>query len=465
MSLKSVILFVVICLSFWATEAAGAILTVTTLADTDDGSCDAHCSLREAVRAAAVVNTVAATDTIIFAQNLRGGRIQLANTLVIDKRLNIDGPNKRRITLEGNDTFRIIEARATGIFIDGLIIRNGRAADDNGGGIYSRGVLTLTNVAILNNTALRGGGIYAEGGGNLFIIDSSVAGNTATGDAGAGGIDMYRVLNFQIINSTVSGNRSLSVVDGVGGIRAYESDGSITNSTVVYNSSNGTNIISTGGYVGVGGGLSRMMSNTIIAANTGLIRNIYGSISGQHCLIGNSGAFTNGFNGNIVGTADNPIDPQLAPLTENGGGLPTHALLPTSPALNAGSNERALDRRGSPLTVDQRGYNRIVDSTVDMGAYEFNSQPVVINSLITGRITDASGRGVSRALVTLRDADGEIKTVPTNPFGFYRLANVPNGSYTIEAKHKSHAFPPQNLLAEESTEYANFAPVAQSILR
>ena len=48
------------------------------------------------------------------------------------------------------------------------------------------------------------------------------------------------------------------------------------------------------------------------------------------------------------------------------------ALLPGSPAINAGSNALAVDANGNPLITDQRGiaFPRIVNGTVDIGAYE-----------------------------------------------------------------------------------------------
>ena len=64
---------------------------------------------------------------------------------------------------------------------------------------------------------------------------------------------------------------------------------------------------------------------------------------------------------------------KLGALTDNGGYTKTHALLDGSPALNNGSNSRAVDQGGSPLATDQRGDIRIVDTTVDVGAYEGSS--------------------------------------------------------------------------------------------
>jgi hypothetical protein len=59
------------------------------------------------------------------------------------------------------------------------------------------------------------------------------------------------------------------------------------------------------------------------------------------------------------------VDPLLGPLGSNGGPTRTHALLPGSIAINAGSNPLGL-------TTDQRGtgFPRVSGSAADMGAYE-----------------------------------------------------------------------------------------------
>jgi CSLREA domain-containing protein len=440
--------------SAFTVSVSAAVLTVTTLADTDDSVCDANCSFRDAIAAAAP------GDTIIFARDLRGGTIQLVRTLTVNKFIKVDGPNRRRITLKGDETFRIIESHGN-LWIDGLIIRDGNAGAGDGGGILATGTLNLTNVGIVNNSAQHGGGIFITGG-TLILADSLVAGNTASGDGAGGGVDAYLHTFVRINNSTISGNASLSTGDGAGGVRLYDPEpgGSLlVSSTIAFNTSNGTSITSAGG-IAILGIPPGQVINTILAKNTGVNNpDHYKGFGAINCLIGityPTSGITNGVNGNIVGSAAAPAEPLLAPLSDNGG-LQTHALLTGSPAIDSGNNDRAEDRLGNPLLVDQRGFVRVINSIVDMGSYELGSQPLVRTSEIQGRVVTASGLGISGAHVELRDAGGNTRHAITNPFGFFRFVDViADQSYSLICSGKRSAFPEQTVLIEETTEYINF---------
>jgi hypothetical protein len=121
---------------------------------------------------------------------------------------------------------------------------------------------------------------------------------------------------------------------------------------------------------------SPVLHNTLIAANfrgaTGTTRDdVYGFLNpgGDYNLIGDGTGMTgltNGVNENLVGSAAAPIDPVLGPLQDNGGPTPTHALLPGSPAIDAGDNT------GAPMW-DQRGpgFPRIIHGVIDIGAFEY----------------------------------------------------------------------------------------------
>jgi len=64
-------------------------------------------------------------------------------------------------------------------------------------------------------------------------------------------------------------------------------------------------------------------------------------------------------------------DPLIAPLADNGGATFTHALLPGSPAVDAGSNVADLefDQRGT-------GYPRQMGHATDIGAFEVYADPI-----------------------------------------------------------------------------------------
>ena len=117
-----------------------------------------------------------------------------------------------------------------------------------------------------------------------------------------------------------------------------------------------------------------------------------------HSLIGDNtstelaDAQTPDANGNLIGTTPSPIDPLLGPLQDNGGPTLTHALLPGSPAINAGSNPERFrfDQRGS-------GFQRVIGSAPDMGAWELQETFLTVNSELDNIIP---GDG----LVTLREA-------------------------------------------------------------
>jgi hypothetical protein len=84
-------------------------------------------------------------------------------------------------------------------------------------------------------------------------------------------------------------------------------------------------------------------------------------VSGSFNLIGNpAGGLVNGANGNLVG-----VNPELGPLASNGGPTQTIVPLPGSPAIDHGSNAFV-----TPGETDQRGFPRIANGTVDIGAVE-----------------------------------------------------------------------------------------------
>jgi hypothetical protein len=62
---------------------------------------------------------------------------------------------------------------------------------------------------------------------------------------------------------------------------------------------------------------------------------------------------------------------------------------------------------------------------------------------VSGRVTDANGRGIPNVIVSARTDGSEVKTAMTNSFGYYQLSNLSSGrNYVLEASSKRYMFAP-----------------------
>jgi predicted outer membrane repeat protein len=196
----------------WANNSSGIII-VSSEAVSGGGS------LREAIGDA---DTNPGIDTIVFAPSVH--EIALSSQLEIESDLVIDGPGASRLTISGNDVDRVMNVEGATLSLIDVTITDGNVAG-NGGGINSLDSnLTLERVTVSNNFVDEGsgGGIYAENG-TLFILESTIDGNTA-GD----GIDAINA-DVSILSSTISNNGG-----GYGGMY-FSGDGNtllIANSTI-----------------------------------------------------------------------------------------------------------------------------------------------------------------------------------------------------------------------------------------
>ena len=230
------------------------------------------------------------------------------------------------------------------------------------GGIYNTGMLTITGSTISDNRTDNPGhfGAYGGGivnGGTMTIQDSTISGNTALGgdlDGGYGGGISGN--NNTIINSTIAGNSALHGGGVAGG-------GNIAHTTFSTNSA-----IRDGGALYLTSQLE--LGNTILKAGA----------SGAN-IFNNGGSFiTHGYNvcsddgsGFLNGPGDQiNTDPMLGPLQDNGGPTLTHALLPGSPAIDAGDPNFA-----PPPKYDQRGpgFVRVFNGRIDVGSFEVQPTP------------------------------------------------------------------------------------------
>jgi CSLREA domain-containing protein len=251
-------------------EAAVDTITVTSLADPGDGDCASNgCTMREAI-SQADDGDATDIDKIVFQSGLSGA-ITLNGTQLplIDEPLYIDGPGAGTLTVDGNDSSRILDIHAPfheDVKIEGLALTGG-LADQGGairslpGGIVFEGAdLTIKNSMVSGSHAENGGGVYAFGG-KATITNSWIHGNVAQTDGG--GALVASIQGSVIENSIISGNEATNG----GGIRTSADSGFYSASVSIEEST-----ISDNQATGDGGGVSSV-GNAHIQGST---------ISGNH---------------------------------------------------------------------------------------------------------------------------------------------------------------------------------------
>ncbi len=255
----------------------------------------------------------------------------------------------------------------SGIFNEGdltaddcAIVGNSMQPDSAGGGIYNvAGTLVLRNCSVSDNFALDGGGIWNSA--QLAMTNCTLCRNRATysnGPIQGGGLRNSG--SAVLLNTTVSGNSALGSGGGILNLGKLL----LLSSTIVSNVTQQD----FGAPPADGGGVFNsdtfQTENSLFAGNTAATQgpDIYGNLDSLgHNLILDVNGWTNvsATAGDLVG-----IDPQLGPLQDNGGPGWTHALLPRSPAVDAG------DTSSSP-PEDERGVHRPQGLAADIGAFEF----------------------------------------------------------------------------------------------
>lgn len=89
--------------------------------------------------------------------------------------------------------------------------------------------------------------------------------------------------------------------------------------------------------------------------------------------------------------------------------------------------------------------NAAADTGSISGGWALTVTPSVVTSApanLSGRVTDANGRGISNVRITIADTvSGESRFITTNPFGFYNLSDLETGAaYILTAEHKRYTF-------------------------
>lgn len=223
--------------------------------------------------------TIAEIDVTLSRLTLTGGDTSTAFE---------GGPNLNGGAISNHENLSVLHSTITGnaagrgggisnegsLNLDSSTIVQNRARNSSGGGLRNIGDATIARTLIANNEAAFGGGIFNFSDANLFLLSSTISGNSSRGLQNYG--------SAHITGSTITNNYAFTG----SGIATFSSAETVT------------------------------ISSSIVAGNLGPGSEIVGGFSESESIIGG--------------------DPRLGSLADNGGPTQTHALLPGSPALGAG---------------------------------------------------------------------------------------------------------------------------------
>src|SRR6056297_317818 len=312
----------------------------------------------------------------------------------------------------------------------------------NNGSTYG-GALTLcysasgTNLKVdscifRGNSGTEGGAFCVNGPSNTktsfskcTFADNSVSFFDMISDAGsaifANGASVDSNL-IEVQNCTIANNTGSSAIDARFGARLKISNCTISDNQggiILYNYPSGP------------GSADVSMKNSIISGNgsdlwiaedAGIIRS-YG-----FNIIENSNDVT-------ITTMENEgtnifgVDPLLEAIDDNAGFNLTMALLPDSPAIDAGSS---TDIDGTVVSFDQRGVSRPQGDYNDIGAYE--------RELVSYSITTTVTAGGNIDPVSADVPEGADQTFTVTPYDGYILSDLLDGEESVSADMDGNDF-------------------------
>ena len=346
------------------------------------------------------------------------------------------------------------------IAIDNTQFENNQAQDGGAIALLSNGTSSIDRSTFYSNDATNAGGaIRLDNTHNLILTNSTFYENSTQGDGGAVRITGIAPGNSTFKNSTFTRNSA----DGEGGGFSIS-----TNSTVNIDSStiaNNTAGDRSGG-ISIGAGKRPTLRRSIVSGSMATASNqdVFGDFtSGGYNLVQDRGSSS----GYVVLDKSDGLDPLLGALADNGGGLLTMALLPGSPAIEAGGPVGAaeLDQRGAPNFgfKDIGAYERLQIDVLQFVSGGGQSATVDNNyaSPLEVQAIDRVGGALSGVNVALNlpssDASGILDSAATQTTdvnglaSFVLKANQVAGGYTLSAQAGSRS---------DSTTLTNLADVA-----
>jgi hypothetical protein len=333
-------------------------------------------NIQDAVNVAATGETVLVTNGIYqygAMDDLGSNRVDVTTSGITLQSVN--GPSVTVIkgywvsgTTNGASAIRCVKLSNSSV-LAGFMLTNGATqlltANANGGGLYAGTGCVVSNCVVVGNAAsAKGGGCYSPG---TLLVNCVIAENWAAADGG--GADGFNTLNLCFLDHCiVTNNYGLRG----GGVALCAATNCLFIGNGATNSSTGTSggasyfsilqnctVVKNYGYNlgAVDGGM--LVNSIVINNNLGFYSDCYQATLTNCCTSIGNGNST--LPNNSISNAPAFADPAHGDFH----------LLPFSPGVNAGNNNYV----SSPTDLD--GNPRIVNGTVDMGAFENpNTNPI-----------------------------------------------------------------------------------------
>jgi len=423
-------LILVVAATSFSLSASAATFFVTTNGN-DVAAGTNWATAKQTIQAA--VDASATGDRVVVSNGVyaTGGSVYwfyaLTNRVLVDKAITVESLNGPAVTIiEGNPVMGAAAVRCvyitTNATLSGFTLTNGAtrvlnvgfALDQVGGGVFcgdSGAVVTNCILAgnqagasgggaydgTLNNCTLMGNQSYFGGGAiDSTLNDCTLMDNTAVWGGGAA----YATLNHGLLSgnsSTYNGGGAFeSTMNNctLTGNHAGQSGGAMVDSTA-----NNCLVMNNTASVQGGGTHQGVLNNCLFTGNSA---SFYGgasseselnncTLTGNSAVYGGGGAYYGTLKNCIVYSNEAPSNFNHAnatfsrscttPLPAGPGNITNNPLFvatndfrlsSSSPCINAGSNALVVG------TADLSGTTRIIDGTVDMGAYEFHAGPGVL---------------------------------------------------------------------------------------
>ncbi|MBQ6826593.1 MAG: right-handed parallel beta-helix repeat-containing protein, partial [Thermoguttaceae bacterium] len=445
-------------------------LVVTTSSDVVDEA-DGLISLREAIQYAETDASLG--GVITFDASLKGKTITLSGTqLKISKGLTVDASalydaenDVPGITVDADGKSRVFYlsggTEEAPVELIGLTITGGRLSGDYavdllGGGVYAYGATNLTDVVLVGNTALWGGGAHVDGVAPVTFTNVAISDNIAL-QGGGGVIVAVADANVSFNNVKISGN----VASEQGGGLIYIGDGgmgiftnvSITGneattgagggvligesrtSTIFENAEITGNTATSGAAIYAEYETTNVFVNATIAGNVGE-NDVYveeGYKSYYESAAAGAVSFYNSITlGAVAGSGIANAYNTLSNVTTWDAGSDNYVynasqslfvdaangdyrLAAGSQALDKGNDAYAVDAQGNPLTTDLAGSRRVSNRCVDLGAYELLVKEAASTVVTTAAdVVDAYDGWISlREAISYAEADAALGGVVT----------------------------------------------------